>query len=47
MKRYHGHAPGMIYAISIYAKNEQDAREQLRAFLNVKRLPAGAAVWLA
>ena len=45
MKHYYGHAPGMVYAITIYAKNAQEARAQLRDFLGVKRLPKGSTVW--
>ena len=45
MKHYYGHAPSMVYAITIYAENVQEARAQLRWFLGVKQLPKGSAVW--
>lgn len=44
---WYGHVPGMVYAVSLYADNESDARAALRRFLGVTRLPAGAAVWEA
>ena len=44
--KWYGHAPGMVYAVSITANNEQEARDELRRFLGVKRLPRGSAVWL-
>ena len=43
--RWYAHAPGMVYAVNVYAKDEREAREKLRAFLGVKRLPPGSAVW--
>jgi len=45
MKHYYAHAPGMVYAISVWAKSEREARAEFRRFLGRKRLPAGSAVW--
>ena len=46
-RRYHGHAIGMVYAITIYAEGKEMAKRELRKFLGVSRLPRGATVWLA
>jgi hypothetical protein len=43
--RWYAHAPGMVYAVNVYAKDDREAREKLRDFLGVKRLPAGSSVW--
>ena len=45
MKRYKAHLPGDFYGVHIYAENLQEARSQLRESLEVKRLPAGTAVY--
>lgn len=45
MRRWFAHAPGMVYAVNVYARNEREAREAFRKFLNVARLPNGSAVW--
>lgn len=44
-KKYAYQTPGMFYAGSIEAKNEKEARANLRAWLNVARLPKGTAIW--
>lgn len=43
--RWFAHAPGMVYAVNVYAANAKEARAALRGFLGVSRLPAGASVW--
>lgn len=44
-RHWHGHAPGMAYAVTLYVSCKRDALAALREFLGVKRLPAGSAVW--
>lgn len=44
-RRWFAHAPGMVYAVNVYADDEAGARAKLREFLGVRRLPAGCAVW--
>lgn len=45
MKRWFAHAPGMVYAVNVYADDAAGAKQKLREFLGVKRLPAGSCVW--
>lgn len=46
-RRYFAHAPGMVYAVNVYAESGSEARALLREFLGVNRLPPGSAVWEA
>lgn len=46
-KEWYWHMPGMVYAgDGIYGSTERKARQQLREYLNVNRLPRGTAVWV-
>lgn len=44
---WYAHAPGMVYAINVTARNEAEARAKLRAFLGCNKLPPGCAAWEA
>jgi len=45
MKRYAVHAPGWVYVLHFYGRNEREARAAARELLGVNRLPRGVAVW--
>lgn len=45
MRKYWFHYPSMVYAMTFYARNAQDARAYMRRWLGVSRLPNGYAIW--
>lgn len=47
MKHYKWRYPSMTYAADWYARSEQKAREAIRDWLQVDRLPAGFEIWRA
>lgn len=44
-KRYYVHAPGWVYSLNFYGRNEREARAAAREWLGVDRLPKGTVVW--
>lgn len=44
-KHYYFVLPGTFYPGDIYARNEKEARENLRNLMGRKRLPTGTDVW--
>lgn len=46
-QRWHGHIPGMVYSVTIYAQDKRAAKGELRKFGGHTKLPRGSSVWLA
>ena len=44
---YYARFPGDFYPMDVYAASESGARTQLRAMLDLDRLPRGTEVWKA
>jgi len=44
-KHYYVLLPGDFYPLDAWARNEEEARAQIREWLGVRRLPRGTQVW--